>query len=542
VAGGMANILERKTGINVFSALDFSTKGTPMNTQMRRSRWSLFLLAFCLLAHCQRNPSGSNIRIIDDILNNRESFFYLDTQTYPQRDVRLPIGVFDSGTGGLTVLDAILRFDQFENQSHAWTGEGDGILDFQEENFIFLADQANMPYGYYSNENKTDLLKEHIIKDVQFLLGNRYYTAGDAPTYRMDKSPVKAIVIACNTATAYGKEDIEAFMDRAGLDIHVIGVIDAGVKTALQVFEKNEDGCVAIMATAGTVASQGYIRTLNSMKKDLDYTGRITAFQQAGIGLAGAIDGSPDFIDPRATGPREGYMGPSEDHPVAKISPDILERYNFDWDHHQMLFEGIASRPTMIQINSVENYIAYHLVSLMEQIRQAPEANTLRAIILGCTHYPFYTKIFKEKLDELYDYQEEGEYVYRPFMSEHIVLIDPAQNTAKELYDYLKACHLLNDDRQGTSEFYISVPNVLNEHIQLDSLGHFTYAYKYGRKTGDIQEYVKRVPFSKSTISIEVTQRLDDKVPLVFDEIVRFNQSNPKTVYIPAELKINHDN
>jgi len=512
-----------------------------MNTHIRRVRWLSFLFTFCLLVHCQKNSGVSDIRIIDDILNKRESFFYLDTQTYPQLDARLPIGVFDSGTGGLTVLDAIVRFDQFENQSHAWTQEGDGILDFQEENFIFLADQANMPYGYYSNENKTDLLKEHIIKDVQFLLGNKYYTAGDAPTYRTDKSPVKAIVIACNTATAYGKEDIEAFIDRAGLDIHVIGVIDAGVKTALQVFEKNEDGCVAIMATAGTVASQGYIRTLNSMKEDMDYTGRITAFQQAGIGLAGAIDGSPDFIDPSAAGLRDGYKGPSEEHPVAKINPDILERYNFDWDHHHMLFKGDASRPTTIQINSVENYIAYHLVSLMEQIRQAPEANTLRAIILGCTHYPFYTKIFEEKLEALYDYREEGDYVYRPFMSEHIVLIDPAQNTAKELYDYLEASHLFNDDRQGTSEFYISVPNVLNEHIQLDSLGHFTYAYKYGRDAGDIQEYVKRVPFSKETISIGVTLRLAEKVPLVFDEIVRFNQSNRKTEYIPAELKINHD-
>ena len=513
-----------------------------MNTQMRRNRWSLFLLAFCLVAHCQKNSGVSDIRVIDDILTNRESFFYLDTQTYPQQDTRLPIGVFDSGTGGLTVLDAILRFDQFENQSHAWTREGDGILDFQEENFIFLADQANMPYGYYSNENKTDLLKEHIIKDVQFLLGDKYYKTGDAASYRTDKSPVKAIVIACNTATAYGKEDIEAFFDRAGLDIHVIGVIDAGVKTALQGFEKNENGCVAIMATAGTVASQGYIRTLNSMKEDMEFTGRITAFQQAGIGLAGAIDGSPDFIDPSATGPRDGYKGPSEDHPVAKIDPDILKRYNFDWNHHQMLFDGDASRPTTIQINSVGNYIAYHLVSLMEQIRQAPEANTLKAIILGCTHYPFYTKIFEEKLDELYDYQEEGEYVYRSFMSEHIVLIDPAQNTAKELYDYLEGCNLFNDDGLSRSEFYISVPNVLNEHIQLDSSGHFTYAYKYGRDAGDIQEYVKRVPFSKKTISPGVTQRLAEKVPLVFDLIVRFNQSNPKTGYIPAELKINHHN
>ena len=521
--------------------MEFSRRGIKMSTQIRRVRWPFFLLTFCVLIHCQKNPGGSNIRIIDDILNNRESFFYLDTQTYPQQDARLPIGVFDSGTRGLTVLDAILRFDQFENLTHSWTREGDGILDFQEESFVFLADQANMPYGYYSNENKTDLLKEHIIKDVQFLLGDKYYTAGDAPTYQTDKSPVKAIVIACNTATAYGKEDIGVFLDRAGLDIHVIGVIDAGVKTALHVFEKNEDGCIAIMATAGTVASQGYIRTLNSMKKAMEYTGRITAFQQAGIGLAGAIDGSPEFIDPHATGPRDEYKGPSEEHPVAKIDRGILQRYNFDWDHHKMLFIGDNSRPTTIQINAVENYIAYHLVSLMEQIRQAPEANKLRAIILGCTHYPFYTKIFEEKLGELYNYREENEYIYRSFMAEQIVLVDPAQNTAKELYDYLEECNLFNDDGLNMSEFYISVPNVQNNQIRLDSSGNFTYEYKYGRDAGDIQEYIKRVPFSKKTISPEVTQRLAEKVPLVFELIVRFNHSNPKTEYLPMEIKMNHD-
>lgn len=85
-----------------------------------------------------------------------------------------------------------------------------------------------MPYGNYHKENQDTLLEEHIIKDVQFLLSNKYYPDAHSAIYRTDKSPVKSIVIACNTATAYGTEKINLLMDRAGLDIKVIGVIDAG--------------------------------------------------------------------------------------------------------------------------------------------------------------------------------------------------------------------------------------------------------------------------------------------------------------------------
>ena len=60
-----------------------------------------------------------------------------------------PIGVFDSGTGGLTVLEQILELDQFDNRRQALLEKGDGRRDFAREDFIFLADQANMPYGNY---------------------------------------------------------------------------------------------------------------------------------------------------------------------------------------------------------------------------------------------------------------------------------------------------------------------------------------------------------------------------------------------------------
>jgi hypothetical protein len=142
------------------------------------------------------------------------------------------------------------------------------------------------------------------------------------------------------------------------------------------------------------------------------------------------------------------------------------------------------------------------------------------------------------KLDELYDYQEDGEYVYRPYMAEEIALVDPAINTAKELFEHLDREALLNQSDMKLSEFYISVPNTLNENIQLEAPGAFSYDYKYGRNAGEDQVYVKRVPFSRESIPADVLARLAEKIPNVYQLMVHFNQANPKTEYLTAEQKI----
>ena len=110
-----------------------------------------------------------------------------------------PIGVFDSGTGGLTVLEKLLASDAFDN----CTGEQcpDGKPDFSAENFVYFGDQANMPYGMYDAEGKADFLRELVVRDAKFML--------DAKSHE----PAKIIVIACNTATAYG---LDAATDAAG--------------------------------------------------------------------------------------------------------------------------------------------------------------------------------------------------------------------------------------------------------------------------------------------------------------------------------------
>ena len=72
----------------------------------------------------------------------------------------------------------------------------------------------------------------------------------------------------------------------------------------------------------------------------------------------------------------------------------------------------------------------------------------------------------------------------------------------------------------------------LNKNVELDSMGNFTYEYKYKRNAGNIQEYVKRIPFSKSNLHPDVVDMLKGKTPLVFKLIRNFNQTNGKTEFI----------
>ncbi len=495
------------------------------------------ILTAAIISACTSNEKPKQ-KIADVILSDKNSYYYVDTAAYPKQRKALPIGVFDSGTGGLTVLDAIVNFDNYDNSTKSLNSRSDNQKDFQQEYFIYFGDQANMPYGNYSKENKVDLLKEHIIKDVQFLISDKYYSTPNEVNYKTNKQPVKAIVVACNTATAYGLEDIKEFMSNSGLNIPVIGVIEAGVKAALSGIGKSENACVAIMATAGTVSSNGYVNTLNLWKNKLGYEAEITTFQQAGIGLAGAIDGSSDYIDKNANDVRIEYKGPSISNADVKIDKNILSRYNFNWTKNELLVKGDKSNPEEIQLNSVQNYIKYHVVSLLENIRKSNSKNKLSSVILGCTHYPFYTENFDAEFKRLYSYKENGEYIYRNFMTENISLIDPAVNTSEELYEYLAENDMFNESDISNSEFYLSVANPNNSSNKIDSSGNFYYDYKYGRDEGFIQEYVKSLPFSASTINTEIANRLETSIPFTFNLIKDFNRKNEKMKFLLEHEKL----
>ncbi len=130
-----------------------------------------------------------------------------------------PIGVFDSGVGGLSVLRELLRL-------------------MPDESYVYLGDSARVPYGTKSAET----VRLFAGQCTQFLL----------------EQDVKLIVVACNTASAVALETI-----RAAVDVPVVGMIEPAAQAALNA---TRSGHIGVIGTRGTVQSHAYptaIRTLN---------------------------------------------------------------------------------------------------------------------------------------------------------------------------------------------------------------------------------------------------------------------------------------
>lgn len=138
-----------------------------------------------------------------------------------------PIGVFDSGVGGLTVVREIMR--QIPN-----------------ERIVYFGDTARVPYGSKSKETITRYSRQII----RFL----------------ETQEVKAIVIACNTASAYALEEIEK-----EIKIPIIGVVKPGAKVAA---ETTQNGKIGVIATEGTIGSHIYSQYIKQIKKEVKVIGK----------------------------------------------------------------------------------------------------------------------------------------------------------------------------------------------------------------------------------------------------------------------------
>ena len=131
-----------------------------------------------------------------------------------------PVGVFDSGIGGLTVVREIMR--QIPN-----------------EKIVYFGDTARLPYGSKSKETITKY-SEQVVRFLQ-------------------KQEVKAIVVACNTASAYALDEIEQHMT-----IPILGVVKPGAKMASGVTENGRIGVIGTEGTIGSKVYSKYIKEINS--------------------------------------------------------------------------------------------------------------------------------------------------------------------------------------------------------------------------------------------------------------------------------------
>jgi len=463
------------------------------------------------------SDTDSGFEIVNEAVNNRDSPFYLDLGIYPKQRDTLPIGVFDSGTGGLTVLNSFLELDNFKNDSHS--PGSDGIPDFLAERFIYLADEANMPYGRYDAEGKADFLRELVIKDALFLMNNRYYSSPKDSNPVTGKERVKAIVVACNTATAYGLEKLKEIMDEIGLDIPVLGIIDAGSRDALKLLQRsgNVNTTIGVLATEGTCSAEGYPNSIRKNKDEILGVNDIKIIQQAGIGLAGAIDGDENYIKPSASGVREPeyYKGPGMNNPDYPLDTAFWKEYNFLTDSDLLIEKNDNGAMVTVQLNSVRSYINYAITHLVLQALDEETGSKISTVILGCTHYPFFSQNFTEHFSYLRSLGKP----YSDILADSIILVDPARSLAEELYVYLDNEDLWGEGDMSESEFYISTPNPLISKNRINDQGEFPYSYKYGREINTGAQFVKIVPFSDRWIKPVIKDRIRENIPVTYNII-----------------------
>lgn len=129
---------------------------------------------------------------------------------------KLAIGVFDSGMGGLTVLRALRQL-------------------LPQENFVYLGDTARLPYG-----TKSAATVQHYATQMTRILVEQ---------------EIKALVIACNTATTAALEHLKQLYP----DLLIIGVVQPG---AMEAARTSSQGRILVMATETTIASQAYHRAI----------------------------------------------------------------------------------------------------------------------------------------------------------------------------------------------------------------------------------------------------------------------------------------
>lgn len=133
-----------------------------------------------------------------------------------------PIGFFDSGIGGLTVVKEALSL-------------------LPNENIVYFGDTARVPYGSKSNST----VIEYTLQAARFLMNKN----------------IKMLVVACNTASSVALDEL-----RKKIDVPVIGVIEPGAKMAI---DESKTGRIGVIGTRATINNKAYSSQLKKLKRNV---------------------------------------------------------------------------------------------------------------------------------------------------------------------------------------------------------------------------------------------------------------------------------
>lgn len=236
-----------------------------------------------------------------------------------------PIGIFDSGIGGMTVASAVTKL-------------------LPKENTIYFGDTAHLPYG----DKSTAAIQAYSIKICNMLI----------------QQNCKLILIACNSASAAAYELVKEYV---GSKAKVFNVIDPVIDF---VKEKYQEQTIGLIGTKQTILSNVYKKKIDALDKKIDLKSLATPL------LAPMIE--------------EGFFDNN-------ISESVIATYLHD--------------------KTLDN---------------------IKALILGCTHYP----LIKNQIEIYYDSKVE--------------ILDTSEMVAHSLKAWLEQHYLLNKNGTGKREFYVS--------------------------------------------------------------------------------------
>ncbi|URA09185.1 glutamate racemase [Thermospira aquatica] len=138
-----------------------------------------------------------------------------------------PIGVFDSGVGGLTVVKALMEL-------------------LPSESFVYLGDTANLPYG----EKSAEMVRQYAFHNAQFL----------------QEFDIKVMVVACNTASSVALEELQE-----NFDFPVLGVIEPAAREAVRVSRSQQIG---VIGTKRTIRSEMYTHKIHELSPQARVIGK----------------------------------------------------------------------------------------------------------------------------------------------------------------------------------------------------------------------------------------------------------------------------
>ena len=242
-----------------------------------------------------------------------------------------PIGIFDSGVGGLTVVKEVIRH-------------------LPNESIIYLGDTARVPYGIKSPETVIKYSRQN--------------------TNFLKERGIKLLVAACNTSSA-----VSLSILREETDISVIGVIEPGARAAVR---NTKTGNIGVIGTEATIKSGAYEKAINQWS--------VVSGQWSGKKIGVDSKACPMFV-PLA---EEGWF----ENEVTEMTAEV---YLSD-------FRG----------------------------------KRIDVLVLGCTHYPLLKKTIQKSVGT------------------GVILIDSAEETAKEIEILLRERGLLSDGKSRFVDFYVT--------------------------------------------------------------------------------------